>query len=80
MRQKLIDEILALHDKLRDKRDENEQWDVITEYDCVYSDLLDYEDNQFYTFHHRFRTRNTRFSDREDKAFYSRIHIHRKTK
>jgi len=50
MRQKLIDEILALHDELRDKRDENEQWDAITEYDCVYSDLLDYEYNQFEDF------------------------------
>ena len=50
MRQKLIDEILDMHDKLRDARDKHETWDAITEFDCVYSDLLDYEDNQFEDF------------------------------
>ena len=49
-RDKYIDKINYLQDLLCIVRDRNEQWDSITEFDSVYGDICDYQDNDFEDF------------------------------
>lgn len=39
------------HNILRKLKEENYEWDSISEYDSVYQDILDYEDNQYDGWH-----------------------------
>lgn len=50
LREKYIDEINYLQDLLRVVRDRHEQWDSITEYDSVFQDILDYQENHYEDF------------------------------
>jgi len=48
MKRKLfINEIFRYKDILAELKEENYEWDSISEYDCVYQDILDYEDDRF---------------------------------
>lgn len=42
-----IKEIDDYHDILRELKEENYEWDSISEFDSVYQDILDYEEDQF---------------------------------
>ena len=50
MRDKYIDTINYYHDILRVVRDKHADWTAITEYDSVYQDILDYQENDFESF------------------------------
>ena len=50
MRDYYIEQIDYLQDILRIVRDKHEDYRAITEYDSVYQDILDYQDNQFKDF------------------------------
>lgn len=47
MRDKYIDTINYYHDILRVVRDKHADWTAITEYDSVYQDILDYQEDDF---------------------------------
>lgn len=48
MKRKLfINEIFRYKDILAELKEENYEWDSISEYDSVYQDILDYEDDRF---------------------------------
>lgn len=48
MKRKLfINEIFRYKDILAELKEENYEWDSINEYDSVYQDILDYEDDRF---------------------------------
>ena len=44
---KYIEIIDKYHDILRDLKEKNYEWDSISEYDSVYQDILDYEDDKY---------------------------------
>lgn len=50
MRNYYIDKINYFHDILRIVRDKHYDYFSISEYDSVYADILDYEDNNFEDF------------------------------
>lgn len=47
-RQHYINIIDEYHEIIGDLRDKYEEWDSITEYDSVYQDILDYQEDRFY--------------------------------
>ena len=47
MRDKYIDTINYYQDILRIVRDKHENWQSITEFDSVYQDILDYQENDY---------------------------------
>lgn len=50
MKNKLINEILLLHDKLGLIVEKEYNYESISEFDSVYSDINDYQDNNFEDF------------------------------
>ena len=46
-RELFINEIFRYKDILAELKEKNYEWDSISEYDSVYQDILDYEDDRF---------------------------------